>query len=128
MTPTLETTVQRPSWVPYAAIAAGAGFLLMSALVFATEDEIGSSAAVIYLASIVLALAAAVGHGIRTGGGRGAMVAVGLCVAVIAWCMGVGDLLTPLFEQISKKEYVSDQGPIALLGLVLVAVGARARR
>jgi hypothetical protein len=127
MTTTLETTAARQGWVPYAAIASGAGFLLMSVLVFATEDAIDTPAVVLYLGSILLALAAAIGQGARVGGGKGALVAIGLCLAVVAWVMGVGDLLSPLFEQISDKEYVGDQGPIALLGLVLVGLGARAR-
>lgn len=125
-TTSLETT-QR-GWVPYTAIASGAGFLLMSVLVFATEDDIGTPAVALYLASIVLALAAAIGQGLQQPRGRKTLVAVGLCLALVAWVMAVGDQLTPLFEQISDKPYVSDQGPIALLGLVLLALGARARR
>ncbi len=128
MTTTLEPTTTRYGWVPFVAIASGAGFLLMSALVFATKDDIDAPAAAIYLASILLALAAAIGQGLRSKQGRRALVGVGLCLAVVAWVMGVGDLLTPLFEQLSDKEYVSDQGPIALLGLVLVVLGARAKR
>ena len=127
MTTTLDTTITRHSWVPYAAIASGAGLLLMSVLVFATEDDIDTPAVVLYLGSLLLALAAAVGQGIRVGGGKGALVAVGLCLAVVAWVMGVGDLLTPVFEQIKDEEYVGDQGPIAVLGLALVVLGTLGR-
>jgi hypothetical protein len=127
MSTTFETATDRHGWVPYAAMASGAGFLLMSVLVFASKDDIDTPAVVLYLGSILVALAAAIGQGIRVGGGKGALVAVGLCLSVVAWVMGVGDLLAPVFEKINDQEYVGDQGPIAVLGLVLVILGTLGR-
>lgn len=129
MTTTVEPTTTRFGWVPYVAITAGAGLLLKAALIFATEGGINESiTAVLYLGSLLLALAAAIGQGLRSPNGRRTLVAIGLSVALVAWVMGIGDLLTPLFEQISEREYVGDEGPIGILGLVLVILGARAKR
>jgi peptidoglycan/LPS O-acetylase OafA/YrhL len=117
------------NWVPYAAIIAGASLLLMTVLIFTTKDDVSDSVAVpLYLGGLLLALAAAVGTGLRMRRGRRAIVAVGLSMLVVAWAMGIGDLLTPIFEALfGDKEYVGDQGPIGLFGAVLVALGARAK-
>jgi hypothetical protein len=42
--------------------------------------------------------------------------------------MAIGDQLTPLVEVFTKKEYVGDEVPLVLLGLVLLGLGARAGR
>jgi hypothetical protein len=116
------------SWVPYAAIAAGASLLVMTVLVFATEDKVSDSTAVpFYFAGLLLGIAAAIGAGLRSRPGRRLLVAVPLAVLVVAWAMGLGDFTAPLFEAVlGDKEYIGDQGPIGLLGAVLLALGARA--
>ena len=117
------------SWVPYAAIAAGASLLIMTVLVFATEDDISEAVAVpFYFAGILLGVAAAIGLGLRSRPGRRVLVAVPLAVLVVAWAMGLGDFTAPLFEAaFGDKEYIGDQGPIGLLGVVLLALGARGK-
>jgi hypothetical protein len=117
------------SWVPYAAIAAGASLLVMTVLVFATEDKVSdATAAPFYLAGLLLAVAAAIGAGLRSRPGRRLLIAVPLVVLIVAWAMGLGDFTTPVFEALfGDKKYVGDQGPIGLLGVVLLALGARAK-
>ena len=118
------------SWVPYAAIAAGASLLIMTVLVFATEDKVSEAAAVpFYFTGLLLALAAAVGAGLRARPGRRALAGVGLTLLVIAWVMFIGDLLTEsAFEAMfDHKQYAGDQGPLGILGLALLALGARAK-
>jgi len=118
----LETS--KHTWVPYAAIAAGAGFVLKFVLIIITEDKVDTAAAVLYLGSLLIAIAAAIGAGLRARHGRRAIVAVALSVGVVAYIMGLGDLLKPLFEAFSDKQYVIDEGMIAVLGVVLLALGA----
>lgn len=118
------------SWVPYAAIASGASLLVMTVLVFATEDKVSEAAAVpFYFAGVLLAVAAAIGAGLRARPGRRALVGIGLTVLVIAWVMVIGDVLTEsAFEAMfDGQEYAGDQGPLGLLGAALVALGARAK-
>jgi hypothetical protein len=126
-TPTSADTVHH-GWVPYAAIAAGAGLVLMPALVIGTRDEmLQAPTTVLYLGSVVVALAAAVGTGLRAQRGRRALVAVVLCFAVIAWVMALGDLFKPLLSVFGDEDYLLENGPIAMLGLALLLLGARAR-
>ncbi|MDT7572906.1 MAG: hypothetical protein QOE05_3080 [Actinomycetota bacterium] len=117
------------SWVPYAAIAGGASLLVMTVLVFATEDKVSEATAVpFYFAGLLLAIAAAIGAGLRARPGRRALTAVPLALLVVAWVMILGEIMTPVFEALfGDQDYVGDQGPIGLLGLVLIALGARAK-
>lgn len=115
-------------WVPYTAVAAGTAILISSAITFATDGDEPAVSVALYLGGIALAIAAAIGFGLSRDGGRGrrALVAVGGTVLVVAWVMGLGDLLTPLVEVFSKKAYYGDEIPGDVLALVLLALGARA--
>lgn len=117
------------SWVPYSAIAGGASLLVMTVQVFATENRVSDSAAVpFYFAGLLLAVAAAIGAGLRSPRGRRTLVALPLALLVVAWAFGLGDLTSPVFEAVlGDAEHVGDQGPIGLLGVVLLVLGARAK-
>lgn len=124
----LETTRGRHSWVPYITLAAGAVLLLAALVNIASEARVAAPVdAVLHLGGIALALAAAIGTGLRRRRGRRTLTAIGLTLLLLAWIVSVGDLLTPVFELISEQEYVNDEGPFALLGLVLLGLGARSR-
>jgi hypothetical protein len=110
------------TWVPYVAVAAGATLLLKAVLVIGTEDADTPITPLLYLAGLLLALAAAIGFGLSRRRHR-ALIAIGSSLLVVLWVMGIGDLLTPVFEAIKDEEYVGDEGPIALLGLILLALG-----
>ena len=115
-------------WVPYAAVAAGATLLLGSAITYSRHEDGGAVPIALYFAGLALALVAAIGFGLRQRRGRRALVAVGASLLLVVWVMGLGDQLTPLFEIFSDEQYVSDEGPITILGFVLLAVGALAGR
>jgi hypothetical protein len=127
-TATHDAVETRHSWVPYAAIVAGAGFVLKFVLIVITEDKVDTAAAILYLGSAAVAIAAAIGTGLRARHGRRALVAVTLSFAVVAYLMGVGDLLKPAFEAFTDKQYVIDEGVVAVFGVILLALGARAKR
>ena len=115
-------------WFPYTCVAAGACQLISSSIVFATDgDEPGVSVA-LYFLGVALAIAVAIGFGMSRRPGRRALVAVAGSLLVVAWIMALGDQLTPVFEVFSKKEYVGNEGPLVLMGLVLIGLGARAGR
>jgi predicted transporter len=115
-------------WVPYASVVAGACQLVSSSIVFATDgDEPGVSVA-LYFLGVALAIAVAIGFGMSRRPGRRALVAVAGSLLVVARIMALGDQLTPVFEVFSKKEYVGNEGPLVLMGLVLIGLGARAGR
>ena len=114
-------------WFPYVAIAAGAVLLVKAVIVISSDDEVlTDSTAWMYLIGLLLAVAAAVGYALSRQRHR-ALVGVGLVLAIVAWVIGVGDLLTPVFEVFSDSEYLGDEGPIGLLGVVLLVLGARAK-
>jgi drug/metabolite transporter (DMT)-like permease len=115
------------NWVPYAAIAAGTILLVKAVIVISSDDEVLTDVtAWMYLAGLLLAVAAAVGYALNRERRR-ALIGVGLVLAIVAWVIGVGDLLTPVFEIFSDSDYLGDEGPIGLLGVVLLALGARGK-
>lgn len=115
------------SWVPYVAITAGAVLLTKAVIVIGSDDEVLTDVtAWMYLAGLLLAAAAAVGYALGRERRR-TLVGVGLVLAIVAWVIGVGDLLTPVFEVFSDSDYLGDEGPIGVLGAVLLALGARGK-
>lgn len=112
------------NWVPYVAITAGATLLVKAVIVVASDDEVlTATTGWMYLVGLLLAAAAAVGYAMSRR--YRVLTGVGLVLAIVAWVIGVGDLLTPLFEVFSDSEYLADEGPIGLLGVVLLGLGAR---
>ena len=114
-------------WVPYVAVAAGAAYVLKVALIWGSDDT-ASDAVVgaLYISGLLLGIAAGVGAGLRQRRGRRALVGTALPLLLVAWVMGLGDYLQPVFARFSDAEHVAVEGPLLLLGLVLLALGARA--
>lgn len=117
------------NWVPYAAIAAGTIFFAETVDIFVEGGDKHLGLMVpFWMLAIALSLAAAIGTGLRSRPGRRILVGAGLSVLVVAWIMGLGDLTGPVFESVfGHHEYVNDEGPIGLLGVVLLALGAHAK-
>jgi hypothetical protein len=129
-TTTLETTATtsrsgQHGWAAYAAITAGGALLLKSLLIIGSGDSVPTAPmAVLYLTGIALALAAAVGTGLRQRRGRRAVVGFALFAFVALWIVMLGDALTPIFELFSDEAYVGDEGPVGVLGIALLAFGS----
>ena len=114
-------------WVPYVAVAAGAAYVLKVAVIWGSDDTASETlTGVLYIGGLLLGIAAGIGAGLRQRRGRRAVVAVALPVLLVAWVMGLGDTLKPVFEAFSDAEHVAVEGPLLLLGLVLLGLGARA--
>ena len=114
-------------WVPYVAVAAGAAYVLKVALIWGSDDTFNENAlGVLYLGGLLLGIAAGIGAGLRQRRGRRALVGIALPVLLVSWVMGLGDLLKPVFELFSDAEHVAVEGPLLVLGVVLLALGARA--
>lgn len=94
----------------------------------ATDGAADTATGLLYLGGLALALAAAIGTGLRARRGRRTLVAVGLSVAVVAWIMGVGDLVEPVVDAFSDTQYVIHEAMILVIGLALLALGALSRR
>lgn len=119
---------ERHSWVPYVAVAAGTAYLLKAVLIIATENTISEGAmAILYLGALVLAVAAAIGAGLRQRRGRRTLVAVAGVLGLLAFVMMGSDLVAPAFEAMSDAPWVGDEGPVGLLGAVLIGLGVRGR-
>jgi len=118
----------RHSWAAYAAVAGGAALLLKAVLIIASEDTVADGPMVVlYLGGILLGLAAAIGTGLRQRRGRRAGTALGLCLLIVAFVMVLSDGIESAFKVISDAPWVVDEGPIGLLGVILLALGARSR-
>lgn len=116
------------NWVPYVAVAAGTAYVLKVALIWGSGDTASTTVVgALYVAGLLLGIAAAVGAGLRQRRGRRAIVGAGLAGLLVAWVTGLGDNLQPVFELFSDKEYVAVEGPLGVLGVVLIALGARAK-
>jgi hypothetical protein len=116
------------SWVPYVAIAAGTAYVVKMVLIFGTDDTAPDLAtAVCWFAGLILGVAAAIGYGLRQPRGRRALVAVGGAVLLVAWVFGLGDITSPVFEQVTDTSYGPEELPLGLLGVVLLAIGALSR-
>jgi hypothetical protein len=116
------------SWVPYVAIAAGTAYLTKMVLIFGTDDTAPDLAtAVCWFAGLILGVTAAIGYGLRQRRGRRALIAVGGAVLLVAWVLGLGDITSPVFEQVSDASYAPEELPLGLLGVVLLALGALSR-
>lgn len=119
----------RHSWVPWVAALAGAAYTLKVSLILASGNG-GPDwpYAVLYLAGLALGLAAAVGAGLRQPGPlRGAAVGLGSAVLLVAWVMGLGEVLEPVVGLVSDTTYVQEEVPILVAGLVLLALAWWAR-
>lgn len=133
MTTTARTTtpaaVDRGSqhrWVPYVAVISGAILLLKAVLIIGSEDGLNETfTALLYLSGVLLGVVAAVGAGLRARRGRRTLVAVGLSAAFLMFI--ISGITEPLFGALSDAAWVEDEGPIGLLGLVVLLLGARAR-
>ena len=116
------------SWVPYAAVAAGAAYVLKVALIWGSDDTANDTViGILYFAGLLLGIAAGIGAGLRQRRGRRALVGTVLSVLLVVWVMGLGDVLKPVFAAFSDAGHVAEEGPLLVLGLVLLALGARSR-
>jgi hypothetical protein len=113
----------RHTWVPAVAALSGAAFVLDTALVVGFHDRIADGPLfVMYDVAILLGAAAGVGLGLRRD-----HVAARVAVAVlaplllVAWILGLGEVLEPAVGLFSDKGYVKDEIPVGVLGLVLLA-------
>lgn len=121
----MDTARPRHTWVPYIAGLAGAALLIKATLIIAGNPSSDADGifAVLYLSGIALAVAAAIGTGLRRRGvGARIGVAIGLSVLVIAWIMGLGDLLKPVIGVFSDAQRVKDEVPIGIAGVVLLTL------
>lgn len=120
----------RHTWVPWVAALAGAAYTLKVTLILASGE--GGLPdwpyAVLYLSGLALGLAAAVGAGLRQRGvPRSLAVGAGSAVLLVAWIMGLGEVLEPVVAVVSDQTYVQEEVPILVAGLVLLALAWMAR-
>lgn len=119
----------RHTWVPWVAALAGAALTLKIALIAAAGDGMSDTPfAILYLGGLALGLAASVGVGLRQ---RGALRSLGLglgsAVLLLAWIMGLGEVLEPLIGLVTSSTTAQEEGPILVAGLVLLGLAWRGR-
>lgn len=120
--------VSRHAWVPYVAVASGAALLLKAVLMIATEDGLADPVeGGLYLGGILLGIVASIGAGLQRRKGLRTLTAVGLSLLLLAFITSLGEVFEPVFAAISDARWVREEGPIGLLGVVLLLLGARGR-
>jgi hypothetical protein len=119
---TTSPTSTRHRWVPAVGALAGLTLTVKAGLIIGTGDDVADQPmAILYLTGIVVGVAAAVGFGLRR-----SPLALRIATAIVAplllvaWIMGLGEVVEPLFGMVNDAQYVRDEGPIGLLGLVLL--------
>jgi hypothetical protein len=129
MTATTTRTSPRHAWVPYAAIVGGALLLIESALVIGSEDTLADGPMVaLFDIGHLLALAAAIGVGLQQRRGRRALVGVALCLGIVIYVIALSDVVGSVMSVASDAPWVNDEGPVGVLGAVLLGLGALGHR
>ncbi len=112
-----------------AAITTGVAFLVKVTLIVATDNAISETiTTVLYLVGVALPLAAAAG----IASGRGSLpkragIYLGVMLAHLFFIMGLSDGVGALVELFTDEAYLTDEIPVAVLGLVWLIVGLRMR-
>lgn len=119
----------RHTWVPWVAALAGAALTLKIVLLAAGGEGMSDTPfALLYLSGLALGLAASVGVGLRQ---RGALRSLGLglgsAVLLLAWIMGLGEVLEPLVGVVTSSTTAQEETPILVAGLVLLGLAWSAR-
>lgn len=119
----------RHTWVPAVAALAGAALTLKIVLIAAGGDGMSDTPfAVLYLSGLGLGLAASAGVGLRQRGVlRSLGFGVGSAALLLAWIMGLGEVVEPLVGLVTSSTTAKEEAPILLAGLVLLALAWRAR-
>ena len=118
-----STTPRRHPWVPIVGALGGAAFVLDCAFVLAFDNTFPDAPLIVmYDVAILLGVISGVGLGLRrTALWARIAVAVGAPLLVLAWIVGLGEVVEPLVAMFSDKQYVQDEVPPGLLGVVLLA-------
>ena len=116
-------TTPRHTWVPVVGALAGASFAAKYALMMSAGPTASDNAyAVLWIAGTVLGAVAGVGLGLRRRAvWERVVVAVAAPALVLAWIMGLGEILEPLATSIGHTTDEAIEFPLGLLGLVLLA-------
>ena len=113
----------RHTWVPAVAALSGTAFVLDSALVVGFHDPFPDGPMfAMYDVAILLGVVAGIGLGLRRGPRWARItVAVAAPLLVLAWILGLGEILEPAISRFSDRPEVQDELPVGVLGLVLLA-------
>ena len=118
-----SSTSVRHRWVPAVGALAGAAFAVKYGMMMSAGDAAPDSAyAVLWFAGTGLGVVAGIGLGLR----RRALwqrpaVAVVASVLLLAWILGVGEVLEPVAEQLGHSTDEAVEFPLGVLGVVLLA-------
>lgn len=113
-----------------AAIAAGVLLLLKATLIMVTSDTISSTAmGGLFAAGLVLTLVAAAGIAVMQHGWvRQTATYLGVVLATLFYVTMLSDGVGAAVEVFTSEAYITDEAPIALLGVIWLGVGLVMRR
>lgn len=118
-----SSTGARHRWVPVAGALAGLALTVKAGLIIGSGNAVADQPmAILYLFGVAVGVSAAVGLGLRR---RPLALRIATAVVapllLIAWIIGLGEIVEPLFAMVKDTAYVRDEGPVGLLGLFLLA-------
>jgi hypothetical protein len=114
----------------WAALVTGAVLLVKVAHIFVVDGEEYSIQGILYLAGVVLAIGGAAGIGARYGSSRPRRIALGFAAffGFLFFLTMLSDGVGALVEAVSDgPQYVADEMPIALAGIVWLIAGYKLR-
>ena len=117
------TTAPRHTWVPLVGALAGAAFAAKYALMMSAGSAASDNVyAVLWFAGTGLGAVAGVGLGLRRRvAWQRVVVGIAAPALVLAWIMGLGEILEPVAAGIGHNADEATEFPLGLLGVVLVA-------
>lgn len=116
------STTPRHTWVPVVGALAGAAFAGKYALMMSAGSAASDNAyAVLWFAGTALGAVAGVGLGLRRPD-LWQRIAVGVAapVLVLAWIMGIGEVLEPVAAGMGHTADQATEFPLGVLGVVLL--------
>lgn len=113
----------RHPWVPALGALSGVALTAKAALIIGSGNAVGEQAmALLYLGGIAVGLVAAVGLGLRRRPvWQRVLVGAAAPLLLVAWIVGLGEILNPVARLFSDAAYVGDELPVGAAGLVLLA-------
>lgn len=118
----MTTSIRHP-WVPAVGAVAGTALAVKAAVIIGSGNAVPEQPmAVLYLFGIAVGVIAGIGLGLRRRSvWQRLLVGVAAPLFVVAWIIGLGELVEPLVGTVSDEQYVRDETPVGLLGLGMLA-------
>lgn len=121
--------MKQHTWVPVVAAVAGTALTVKAGmLILGGADALGPAEGLLYLGGLLLGLVACIGIGVRQDGlGRSLAVGLASSLLLVAWVIGLGEVVEPLVGLVSDSRVIREETAVLIAGLALLGVSALMR-